>query len=70
MKTIVTVKRITPLSGMDHLQVYNGDKLVEVFSYNDADNEIIAWNRAMALAAKLEAGEINTETIIYQTPKP
>ena len=70
MKTIVTVKRITPLSGMDHLQVYNGDKLVEVFSYNNAENEIIARNQAMALVAKLENQSTQKEEIIYQTITP
>ena len=72
----VTVKRITPLGGDCSFQVSWGKPTqYRHFSFrlNEPENSIYYEEKsrieAMALVAKIENGNTDTEEIIYQTPE-
>lgn len=73
-KNKVTVIRKTPINGNPAFEVRNNGIIEAVFSFrinvpeNDIYNEESNRQLAMALAAKIENGNTDTEEIIYQTP--
>jgi len=74
-KNKVTVKRLTPIDGDYYFQVSWGNPTnYKAFAFKENEpngsvyNEELNRERAMALAAKIENGNSDTEEIIYQTP--
>jgi len=70
----VTVKRVTPL-GKDPYFLVENKFYLRVFTFRENEHEDSPYNEeanrqaAMALAAKIENGNTDTEEIIYQTPE-
>ena len=73
-KAIVTVKRLTPIGDYSFQVSWGSPTQYRHFSFrenvpeDDIYYEELNRQKAMALAAKIENGNTDTEEIIYQTP--